>query len=263
MDYIRNSWNHNLSKEDFISGISDKSEYVNIAHCLLEICGENDQPSKLFLEYLNVLFDDTATCRDVFLHIGNHNSNGILLLIIEKGNELFQNFEISNLISAESAKNAILTCINSKDEILAKNAIERLSESPVFCILISSARVYFPDEIHEIGLSLRNLIPDNPSIPDTLPFPMTLLKHALLYEPKVSSFLFSRHELAVIIISHLIINSSVPSAFSFLDINTFCHLYLHCVTTYLSNPSLQLSYLVTNLLVRIFIKINNNTEDLS
>ena len=263
MDYIRNSWNRNLSKEDFISGISDSSELVNIAHCLLEICGENDQPSKLFLDYLNALFDNTTTCREVFLHIDKHNSNGILLLIIEKGNELFQDFEISNLISAECAKNALFTCINPKDELLAKNAIQRLSESPVFCILIASARVYFPDEIHEIGISVKNLIPDNPSIPDTLPFPMTLLKHALLSEPKVSSFLFQRHELGVIIISNLIINSSVPSSFSFLDIHTFCHLYLHCVTTYLSNPSLQLSYLVTNLLVRIFNKISNNSEDLS
>ena len=260
MDYIRNAWNQNVTKEEFISGLSGISDRINVAHCLLDICGENDQPSKLFIEFLHALFEDTQTCQEIFLHIANHNSNGILLLLAEKGNELFDNFDISSIISTECAKNALNACVNSSDKILAINAITKLSESPFFCILTSSARLHFPEEIHEIGVAIHDLIPDNPLIPQTLPFPMILLKHALLGQPKVSSFLFSKHQLAVIVISNLTINNTVPSALSFLDTNTFSHLYLHCVTTFLSHPTLELAYLITNLLVRIFMKISDNSD---
>lgn len=253
METLRECWNKRLSPNEFISQIPDSLENTFAQH-LLDLCGSDIQPFQLFLDYLEKLIEKPNVCEEIFTNTSNYNKNGLLNLINTKGNIIFENIEIGSQNASKCALNALSLCLESEDSNLIHQNIEKLTESSKFSILIASARVNFPDEFTEVANRAKNIIL-NPNILSPIPFPLNILHKALFSSKKTKDILFSRHDFTLMALSYLILDSPDLTCLSFLEIPTFYHLYLHAVTDFLSNPTMHSEFLITNLLVRVYVKL--------
>lgn len=262
MELLRECWNKRITPEQFISLIPEQQE-IEFSKHLLSICGSDFQPCTLFLDYLEKLLHKPSVCEEVFCNISDYDKSGLISLLKYKGQILFNHLDVGSENAAKCALNALSLCLETGDQSQSLEIIDKLTETSKFGILIASSRMYFPTEFEEISHRAKNVIL-NPNVQSSIPFPMNLLRRAL-FSPKITkAVLFSRHDLTLMTLSNIILDSPDPTCLSFLELPTFYHLYLHAVTNYLTNPSLHSAFLVTNLLVRVYVKLTGgDTEKLS
>ena len=262
MDFIRESWNNRVTPQDFILEVQQhpKDYILSVIIGLIDLCGHQYEPNPLFLQYLIQLFDSIPQISMTsFFDPSKVNLYGLIRLILNCGDELFNNLEIGTDFSARCAINALKICLEHPDKEISLEAISKLSESPTFSVLISSARLFFNEDV----ISLRNIftqvVPQS-DLPPSIPFPITLLRRAMLEDNLSSSILFTVHDIATAVITNIDLWHFVPCSKSFISPSSFYHLYLHVVSGFIANPTLQLAYMTTNLLVRIMKHMNDDAD---
>ncbi|OHT06143.1 hypothetical protein TRFO_25932 [Tritrichomonas foetus] len=260
MEFIRESWNNRVTPQDFLKDVQQhpKDFIMSVVIGLLDLCGKQYEPNPLFLQYLiHLFFAAPQLCMNTFLDLTKVNSFGLVRLIINCGDTLFNNLEIGTDFSARCAFNALKICLQHPISDVAISAISKLSESPTFSVLIASARLYFSSEVISLRAHFNQVVPQS-DLPPSIPFPMTLLRRAMLESNLSSSILFTVHDIATAVISNIDIWTFVPCSKSFIPPDTFYHLYLHVVSGFIANPTLQLAYMTTNLLVRVLKHMNDS-----
>lgn len=155
--------------------------------------------------------------------------------------------EIGSEFSARCALNVLHLCLDAPFD--PSRAVLKLSKSHAFSVLISSARLWFYDEILQIRPRFDEVFPQT-GLPPSIPFPDTLLRRAVLLDDLTQEILFTRHEILSAIASNLPMWSFVSKTFSIAHRTTFYHLYLHVASDFIEVPTLLGAYLVTDLLVR-------------
>lgn len=262
MDFIRESWNNRVPPQDFLSEIQkQQKDYIfNVVVGLIDLCGHPYEPIPLFLQYLVQLFNSIPQiCMTSFLDPSRVNSFGLIRLIINCGDALFNNLEIGTDFSAKCAMNALKICLEHPNKEIAYEAISKLSETPTFSVLIASARLFFNDEIILLRSLFTQVVPQS-DLPPSIPFPITLLRRAMLEDNLSNSILFTVHDIATAVITNIDLWHFIPCSKSFISPSSFYHLYLHVVSGFIANPTLQLAYMTTNLLVRILRHMNDDVE---
>lgn len=259
MDFIRECWNRRDSPDDFFAQIQIQTPecLINSIICLFELCGLHFERNPLFLQYLQKLFNEKPEiCMEYFLDTSKINNVGFIRFIQEYGDTLFNSIEIGSEFSARCALNALTICLNYEDKKIANLSINKLAESPKFSVLIASARLFFYSEVESLRELFTQVVPEL-DLPPSIPFPITLLRKAILENNSPSSILFTVHDIATAVISNVDIWAFVPCSKSFIPPSTFYHLYLHVISGFIANPTLQLAYMTTNLLVRVLKHMND------
>lgn len=262
MDFIRESWNNRVSPEDFQLEVQQQQKdfILSVVIGLVDLCGNQYEPNPLFMQYLVQLFNSNLQLSmSVFFDPSKVNLFGLIRLIIHCGDVLFNNLEIGTDFSARCAMNALKICLEHQNKELSYEAVTKLSESPTFSVLISSARLFFRDEIISLRELFTQIIPQS-DLPPSIPFPITLLRRAMLEDNLTSSILFTVHDIATAVITNIDLWHFIPCSKSFITPSSFYHLYLHVVSGFIANPTLQLAYMTTNLLVRILRHMNDDSE---
>ena len=259
MEFIRECWNNRISPELFINqAIQQPRDFLNnVVSGLLDLCGKQYEPNPLFLDYLVQLFtSNPQLCMSTFSDTSKVNNLGLIRLILHNGDILFNNLEIRTDFSARCAFNALKICLQHPVTDVAVNAISKLSESPTFSVLIASARLYFNNDVVSIRGLFNQIVPPI-DLPPSIPFPMTLLRRAMMESNLSTSILFTVHDIATAVICNIDIWTFIPCSKSFIPPSMFYHLYLHVVSGFIANPTLQLAYMTTNLLVRVLKHMND------
>lgn len=254
MELIRESWNKSLSPSDFVEickRTPDDDILESIVKHLLNLCSDEKSTNPLFFQYLVSSFTALGDkYLDVFTNIDEYNKIGIIRLCISNGDQFFIDVPLGTEHTARPALNLLKVCLTSTPVDLCVSAINKLAENPLFSVLIASARLFFNDEVQQMRPLLNERFPPI-DLPPSLPFPITLLRRAMLTNDPTEPLLFTRHEIVTAVVSKLNMWSFVTRAFCFVRIDTFLHLYLHVVHDFIANPSLLLAYLTSNLFPRI------------
>lgn len=230
---------------------------IEICNILINLWVQEGIQTGLVTEYLFEVLKMPCVCIAVFRDINNHNKGCLNKMINCYGNVLFSDLPIGNDDSALVAKNALRLCLSSEHFQDCFHALQKLSECSIFSVLIASAKKHFPSEITELSNKFKMVV-DNCSSSHNVAYPMALLSHALQADLRYRPILFEKHDFAIYVVSYMTHDCDNPSFLSFMSLRAFFHLYLHAVSDFINNPTLELGYIITNLLIRVYQKLIND-----
>lgn len=259
MDFIKSCWNNRLSSEMFVDKLlMQGNDEINeiVTKKLLEFVGiEIGEPNNLLLSYL------LEICRrmpNVFVcclkEFEDLNQNGILRLLCEVDDDILDGLKTDELNNSKIAINFLKACLKSNNKELGKKALENLALMPTFSCLVASSRYYFFDDILSLRKPFKNLMGIS-EIPSLIEFPLELLQKAIYCDELNNSCFFARHEIISLVMS------LTKKPISFISKNSFFKCYLHLISDFISNQSLYLAYMITNLFVQCFLQIDNKNRN--
>ena len=248
---LKECWNEKLAPNEFEERVFKSSlsaeEQNQIIDDLFTFCGSDEEPSLLFLQYLNIIFINAPQqVAQYYKDPSGTHCSAVLRMILGCGNSFFDSFSITEEYSVNFAVQVLIIIIEN-DSI---DALKIVSESSQFDVLIAKAKYLFPELI-------QNICADFPKqkflecFGPTLPYPRSLLCEALYLKDVTKPFLFSNHEMTRAIIPNISMFDSIPTIFTFINAETFHRLYMHIVSDFLLSPSLLHGYLITNLFPRM------------
>ena len=254
---LKECWNEKLAPNEFEEKVFKNSlsaeEQNKIIDDLFVFCGSDEEPSLLFLQYLNIVFINAPQqVANYYKDPSGIHCSSVLRLILGCGNSFFDSFSISEDSSVNFAVQVLIIIIEN-DSI---DALKIVSESSQFDVLIAKAKYLFPELI-------QNITADFPKekylecFGHSLPYPRSLLCEALYKKDVTKPFLFSNHEMTRAIIPNISMIDSIPTIFKFINTETFHSLYIHIISDFLISPSLLHGYLITNLFPRMEEALHN------
>lgn len=265
-NFIRVCWNDRVPAQKFVEEIHslfDSSRAAEITRELMILCGQSYEPTSFIFEYfISIVQKDPAYIFSIIDETDTRQILGCVRLFIKCGDTLFNDFKIGTKDSAVCALNALRLVLNyhNNDPNLLKEAIIKLSRSPMFSILIASGRVFAPEDFKNVQEEFERADPFK-GMMNQLHVSQAHLLSALFTE-KLSNpqTIQNRHEILTLFASSMQIWYVKDGLFTFFIPDIMKNLYFLLITKFITNPSLQLAYMITNLFVRIILKKSGDDE---
>ncbi|OHT03462.1 hypothetical protein TRFO_06718 [Tritrichomonas foetus] len=259
-DFIRTCWNKRISANEFIDEMHsryDNDGIAKITRQLMILCGQSYEPTSFIFDYfISIVQNNPSYIFSVIDESDPQQILGCVRLFIKCGDTLFNDFKIGTKDSAICALNALRLVLNYhyNDPNLLKEAIIKLSRSPMFSILITSGRVFAPDDFRQVREQFEAANPFD-GMMKQLPVSQAHLLSALFTEElSHPQIIQNRHDIITLFASSVQIWYVKDGLFTFFIPDIMKHLYFLLITNFITNPSLQLAYMITNLFVRIILK---------
>lgn len=264
--FIKSCWNSRVPAHDFITQMHSKFDNAGVAQItrqLMILCGQSYEPTPFIFEYfISIVQNDPAYIFSIIDETDPQQILGCVRLFIKCGDTLFNDFKIGTKDSAVCALNALRLVLHYhyNDPNILKEAIIKLSRSPMFSILISSGRVFAPEDFRNVQEEFERANPFD-GMMNQLHVSQAHLLSALFTE-KLSNpqTIQNRHEIINLFASSMQIWYVKDGLFTFFIPDIMKNLYFLLITKFITNPSLQLAYMITNLFVRIILKKSGDDE---
>lgn len=260
MDYIHLSVSEKIGSYEFVEKIKSNRKY-EIVESLMELTNQMEIYSKLFFDYIFEMIKDHDLFHHVFINLSDKYNTSIVNLIKINGSNLFTNIVSVNERNARSAFNILKICLAS-DSSAANECLDILSQSPTFLILVASSRYFFHQEYFELSNKYFEIVPFQKEKPSFL-FPITVLSYIMNPKIEIKPNYVFRNNLIPFVLMNLF-NTNGRSIFaSFIDSKTFFWIYSTVYNQHLICSTLETSYLLSNLLIRVWLEIINSGERLA
>lgn len=256
-DFIRHCWNSRVPDADFIQEIHQRYndiEIIELMCTLLQFCGQPYQTTPFLFPYLFSIIQDNPF--RVFSIISKLNCNqeiGFIKLFSKYGDSIFNLFEEINNDAANFALKSLNLVLkyfsNIEDSSLYKEAIDKLSQSSMFAILIASARLYFPDEFKTIQKQFEVSISLDNKIPQINLSQLNLI--SALFKKTVMNYHTSKsiYEITYLCSTCLSLLEMSDNFYDYQSSDILEKLFMLLVEQFFESPSLQTGFLITNHLV--------------
>ncbi|OHT03378.1 hypothetical protein TRFO_29244 [Tritrichomonas foetus] len=265
LSFIRESWNQNLSTQDFMikmHEIYDKNGINEIASHLLEMCGMGLlNPKFLFNCLVAIIQEDPSYIFQWIPTIQSHSEkiDPYIKLFHDCGDTLCNNLTVGEKDSADYALNILKFVLSFQTDIEA--IISKLTNSPKFSTLIASGRVLSRDNFLETRSLFLDIDPYNNNSYnsegeyETIPLTQIHFFHALFSRNlNYTQILHTQHDEIHFFASTILSWKSKNIFFSFIHRSISYILYHIFINHFISKPSLHLGFLITNLIVRVLNK---------
>jgi hypothetical protein len=259
VEFTRDCWNRKTPPDEFLILIHSRfspDSVLSVALQIVEFCGiEEFSPTPLLITYLVPLISEDP-CR-FFSSLDSTNPShviGAVYAINRCGDTLFNRLSVGCPASARCAVTALLFALTVPRRALLQSAVQRLSLSPFFSILIASARIYCPEEFGHVSALFREVDPfdgEDMRLPAVQRHLTTALLEKRLSEPHFLTPQLSALELVV-------------SAIRLMDLGPrlrACQLHLtmrllskKLFRVHFASPKLMTAYGLTNICPRAFRK---------
>ncbi|KAK8881077.1 hypothetical protein M9Y10_003805 [Tritrichomonas musculus] len=141
-EFLRNSWNIRLSKDDFLLQAKEKfdDKSIKILISLLENICAFDDSSPLFIEYFGSIVNEYFVFSLGNVDFFNENQiNSYFRLFINYNCELFGKCKIGQKEDAHAALNAFRICLIQNQKLITP-LLTKLFQQPNFLVLLASSR---------------------------------------------------------------------------------------------------------------------------